>query len=268
MSTTIIDDDVEVLPIDVLRVDESYQRERRSYLVKKIREKGFDMNAAYPIIVSERPPSRGMSDVRYYIVDGQHRTTAAEEEGETEVLAKIVRFSGSESQIIRKEAALREKMGDRKADTPMEKFKAKLRAGDGVAIKIDNLVESYGGRLALKQGAPGIQAISTLQKLYEGDVLDGVLRTIKSGWDTFDGRAGEAASLEAISWLLKKHPDVDLTHLQRRMSGAPPEAVHARAHALKAIAGGSLWKNYYRALLEFYNTRAPQKIKRLQAMDF
>lgn len=268
MTTVMTEDELEVLPIAILGVDHSYQRDRKEALIKKMRAKGFDMNAAYPLKVSERPPMKGMSDPRYFLVDGQHRAHVAELEGETEVIASIVRFKGSESQIIRQEAALREKMGDRKADTPMEKFKAKLRAGDEVAFKIDNLVESYGGRIALKQNAPGIQAISTLQRLYEADVLTAVLRTIKTGWDTFDGRAGEAAALDGIAWLLKKHPDVDIAHLTRRMRGAPPEAIHARAHAIKAVMQGSLWKNYYRALLEFYNTRAPSKIKRLTPMDF
>jgi uncharacterized ParB-like nuclease family protein len=226
MNVTLRDDDLEVLPIAVLQVDRSYQRDEREHLIRKILADGFDMNAAYPIIVSERPPVGAMSDHRYFIVDGQHRTVAAERDGETEVIAKIVRFQGSEAKIIQQEAALRTKMGERKPDTPMERFKAKLRSGNDTALRIDSMVESFGGR------------------------------------------AGEASMLDAIAWLLQKHPDVDTKHLIRRLRGTPPEAVHARATAIQSGMGGSLWKNYYRAMLEFYNQRAPAKTKRLTPIDF
>jgi hypothetical protein len=263
------DAELEVLPIAVLLVDESYQREEREHLIKKILRKGFDMNAAYPIIVSERPPLPGMHDPRYYIVDGRHRTKSAERSGETEVLARIVRFKGSEAKLRMQEADLRGKFGDRKADTPMERFKHKLASGDTSALKIDALVESYGGTIALSQGQrTGVHSISTLEKLYEKDLLDRVLRIIKVGWDTFEGRAGESASLDGIAWLVSKHEELDEQHLTRRMKGIPPEALHARANAIKAGAGGSLWKNYYRALLEVYNARIPAKVKKLTPVDW
>jgi hypothetical protein len=266
--THVTEDDFDVLPIAALLTDSSYQREKREALIKKILADGFDMNAAYPIIVSERPPLPGMADARYYIVDGQHRVEAAERSGETEVLCKIVRFQGSDAKIREQEAKLRRKYGERKADTPMEKFKSKLASGDDVALKIDRLVESYGGLVALSQSSRGIKAISTMEKLYARDALETVLRIIKTGWDTFDGRAGESASLEAIGWLIAKHPDLDVNHLTRRLRGIPPEAIHARAVAMQQIMGGSLWKNYYRAIIEAYNQRAPQKIKRLTAVEF
>jgi hypothetical protein len=269
MNVTLRDDDLEVLPIAVLQVDRSYQRDEREHLIRKILADGFDMNAAYPIIVSERPPVGAMSDHRYFIVDGQHRTVAAERDGETEVIAKIVRFQGSEAKIIQQEAALRTKMGERKPDTPMERFKAKLRSGNDTALRIDSMVESFGGRIAQNQSQKtAIRAVSTLEKLYARDALASVLRIIKDSWDSFDGRAGEASMLDAIAWLLQKHPDVDTKHLIRRLRGTPPEAVHARATAIQSGMGGSLWKNYYRAMLEFYNQRAPAKTKRLTPIDF
>jgi hypothetical protein len=269
MTVSLSEDDLDVLPIAVLRIDLTYQRERREHLIRKILRSGFDMNAAYPIIVSERPPIPPMTEPRYFNVDGQHRVGAAEREGETEVICKIVRFSGSEAKIVQQEAALRTKMGERKPDTPMERFKSKLRSGDDEALRIDSLVESFGGRIAQSQNqAHAIQAVSTLEKLYRRDVLTSVLRVIKDAWDSFDGRAGEAAMLDALAWLIQKHPDYDSTHLTRRLRGTPPEAVHARATAIQAGMGGSLWKNHYRAVLEFYNQRAPKKIKKLTPIDF
>jgi hypothetical protein len=268
MSTIHTDQELEVVPLARLQVDETYQREERDHLIKKILAEGFDINAAYPLKVSERPPLKGTSDVRYFIVDGRHRAKAAMRSGETEAIIEIIRFKGSEAKIVQQEADLRRKMGDRKPDTPMERFKADLRRGSDTALKIDSVVESFGATLALKQGIGGIEAISTIQKLHERGTLRRVLSVIRQGWDTFDGRAGEAATFEALSWLVQKHPNLDEAHLVRRMKGIPPEAVHARAHAIKAGMGGSLWKNYYRALVEVYNTRAPAKIDKLTPIDF
>lgn len=269
MTVSLSEDDLDVLPIAVLRIDMSYQRERREHLIRKILRSGFDMNAAYPIMVSERPPAEGLDYPRYFIVDGQHRTGAAEREGETEVIAKIFRFQGSEAKIVQQEASLRTKFGERKPDTPMERFKSKLRSGDDEALRIDALVESFGGRIAQSQNqSHSIHAVSTLEKLYRRDVLTSVLRIIKDAWDGFDGRAGEASMLESLAWFVQKHPDADNIHLIRRLRGTPPEAVHARATAIQAGMGGSLWKNYYRATLEFYNQRAPAKIKKLTPIDF
>lgn len=266
-----VEDDYEVLPIAILQVDESYQREQREHLIRKIQADGFDIAAAYPLHVSERPPLPGMNDRRYYIVDGRHRAEVARREGETEIIAKIHRFKGSEPKIVMQEADLRRKFGERKPDTPMERFKSKLRAGNDDALRIDSMVESFNGRIALSQSQKGggtIHAVSTLEKLYARDSLTTVLRFIKVAWDTFDGRAGEAAMLDAIGWLIHKHPDLDEQHLTRRLQGVPPEAIHARGVAIQQIMGGSLWKNYYRAIIEVYNQRAPQKVKRLSPVDF
>lgn len=276
---TVHTEDFDVLPIATLLVDETYQRELRERIIKDILAKGYDLNAAGIIIVSERPPLPGMRDPRYYIVDGMHRVKAAERSGETEVLAKIVRFKGSEAKLRMQEADLRGKFGVRKADTPQERFKHQLAAGSDESLAIANLVDGYGGSITLTQSKKGIGAISTLEKLYRRKVtdtatgrqhplLDDVLRIIRTGWDTFDDRAGEASTLEAIGWMIVKHGSrLDERRLTRIMKSMPPEAVHARAVALQAIAGASLWKNYYRALLEAYNHRQTDA-KKLSVVEF
>jgi hypothetical protein len=267
-SVTINEAEFDVLPIEVLRIDDSYQREFRERVVKEILEKGYDLNAAGLITVSERPPAHGQRDPRYFIVDGQHRAAAAKRAGETDVLVKIVRFQGGEAKLRMQEAELRGKLGIRKADTPMERFKHRLAAGDEPTREIDRMVESYGGIIALSQGAKGIQSLGTLEKIHKAGNLDRVLKIIKVGWDTFDGRAGESASLTAFNWLTTKHGDkLDENRLTRVMKNLPPEAVHARATVIQSISGGSLWKNYYRAIIEAYNHRQPEQ-RKLSLIEF
>lgn len=264
--------DYDVLPIAVLHVDTSYQRELRERIVKDILAQGYDLNAADGIIVSERPPLSGMTDPRYYIVDGQHRVKAAERSGETEVIVRIVRFKGGEAKIRQQEAELRGKRGYRKADTPIERFKHRLAAGNDESMAIDKLVESFSAHIALNpntRGKDGIQAISTLEKLYRKNTLETVLDLIRRGWDTFDGRAGESAALEALNWFVTKHQGkFNKDHLVRRLAANSPDAIHARGHAIKAAMGGSLWKNYYRAIVEAYNHRAPKGVDKLVPVEF
>lgn len=256
--------DYDVLPLDVMLVDTHYQRELRDRLVKAMGE--YDMNAAGSLTISERPPLRGMTDPRYYIVDGQHRRALAKAYGEVEHIVKIVRFPGSEAKIRQQEAELRGKLGFRKADTPVERFKHQLASGDDRSLAIDAMVEQHGGQVAVTQNGRGINAISTLEKLYERryhkhPLLTDVLDVIVEGWGSLDGRAGETAALEGIGWLIAKNESLDRRHLAKRMRGNAPEAVHSRAVAMRAVMGGALWKNYYRALVEAYNNRHPEAKK-------
>lgn len=259
--------DYDVLPLDVMLIDTSYQRELRERVVKEMLAEGYDMDAAGAILISERPPLRGMSDPRYYIVDGQHRRAVAKRSGETEHIVKIVRFKGSEAKIRQLEAELRGKMGYRKADTPVERFKHQLAAGQDQALAIDSLVESHGGTIAVVSNGKGINAVSTLEKLYgrtfhKRPLLGEVLGVIVAGWGTLEGRAGETAALEGVGWLISKHGDaLDRKHLVRRLKSTAPEAIHSRAVAMRAVMGGALWKNYYRAIVEAYNTRQPDAKK-------
>ena len=52
------------------------------------------------------------------------------------------------------------------------------------------------------------------------------------------------------------------------MSSNSPDSIHARAHAIMSAMGGSLWKNYYRALIEAYNHRAPKTVPKLVPIEF
>jgi hypothetical protein len=268
-AVSIHDADFEVLPIEILKVDLDYQRERRERIIKEILDEGFDLDAAGLIVISERPPLQGSSDPRYYIVDGQHRAEAARRSGETEVLVKIVRYKGGDAKLRMEEAKLRGKLGIRKADTPVERFKHQLAAGNNESRAIDALVESYGTHISLKPSSRhGLGCVSTLEKLYRKGTLENALAIIRQGWDTFEGRAGESAALEGVHWLLFKHSEkIDLNRLKRVMGNFPPEAVHARATVMQTISGGSLWKNYYRALLEAYNHRQAES-KKLPMVEF
>lgn len=269
-AVTIGDSEFDVLPIGVLLIDDSYQRELRERIVRDIVTSGYDIDAAGLITVSERPPLPGMHDPRYFIVDGQHRAKAAARTGEDEILVKIVRFKGGEAKLKMQEASLRGKLGARKADTPIERFKHQLASGNDESMAISALVESYGGHVTLKPNSrTGIQAISALETIYRKGKLDEVLRIIKKSWDTFDNRAGEASTLQGLFWFVQKHEgEYDEAHLTRRLRGVPPEALHARAGAIRAGMAGSQWKNVYRAMVEFYNTRPPAKVKRVTAMDY
>lgn len=261
----------DVLPIDILKVDDSYQRPFKAALAKEIAfdDGGYDINAAGFIVVSERPPLPGMKDHRYYTVDGQHRAAAAKLVGETEVLCTVITFRGSETKIRMLEADLRGKFGTRKADTPIERFKHQLAAGNDESLAIANLVESYAGTVSLSANSShGINAISALEEIYRKGALDDVCRIIKSGWDTFDARAGESASLKGIFWLVTKHDgEFDEARLTRVMRNMPPDVLLARAEQLRAMGGGSRWKNVYRALVEAYNHRQAEK-KKLRTVEF
>src|SRR3989304_2375030 len=109
---------LEVLTIDDLHVDHTYQRDLSADRVQSIAAR-WDIVAAGPIVVSRR------ANGDLYIVNGQHRAAAAKMAGETHVIAQVVN-----DLTAKKEATLRLKGNCRLGDKAMERFRAQLVSGD------------------------------------------------------------------------------------------------------------------------------------------
>lgn len=242
----------EVLEIADLNVDADYQRDLRHDLVNSI-ARDWDIVKAGPILISER------DDGTLWVVDGQHRIAGALQAGETQMLAHVVRGLGQQE-----EAELRLARNDRRSDSVYEKFRTKLVMGDPTAHAIADIVRLHGSQVNRAANMHhGINCISTLEALYSIDG-NGVWlgRTLKAIGDAFDGRLDPTTCsvnmIKSVCWFLSQHVDrreVSYNEFVERLGAYGVEDLRRKAVSYKAVHGGSLWVNWYRAMVEVWNFR-------------
>ncbi len=242
--------EMEAVTIDDLMVDHRYQRALDQRLVEKILDQ-WDMVAADAIAVSRR------KNGDLYIVNGQHRAAAAKLAGETEILAFVY-----EGLNIKQEADLRLKSNNRRADTSQERFHAQVTKGDPESLAIVALLENYETWVNRTANShTGVNCVSTLETLYREspELLDRSLRTLKEAHGSLAAEVVTTPPLRAVFWFLKvHHGEYHYKSLVERMRESGTEELFRRARSHQAVAGGALWLNYYRALVEGYNHRRAQ----------
>ena len=240
---------IEVVKIADLKRDPAYQRPISQDLVDDI-ARNWDIVAADLIVVSRR------QNGDLYIVNGQHRSAAAMQAGETEVLAHVIN-----GLTAKDEAILRLKGNKRRNDTAQDRFRAQVSAADPESLDIVRIVESLGGRVNFHPDAKyGINTVSSLETVYrkDGGVL--LLRTLElivAAFGNLDGRHSSVGILKSIAWLLENHTDdnMDMARLRERIQIVGVDELDRKARNHKVVMGGALWMNYYRAIIEAYNAK-------------
>jgi hypothetical protein len=124
---------------NILTVAPEYQRQASPSLIKSIKD-SWDWRAAGVLVVSKR-------DNQHFVIDGQHRLRAAQARQDIDKLPCII----FENLSLQEEAAaLADINTRRKSMTSIDKFIAKLAAGDALAVYVNNRVESQKFRIAAK----------------------------------------------------------------------------------------------------------------------
>lgn len=246
----------EVLKIEEINVDTAYQRSLRHDLVNKIASE-YDIVKAGPILVSER------EDDTLWAVDGQHRMAGALQAGETEIFAHVVRGLDQET-----EANLRLARNERRSDSTFEKFRTRMVMGDKKVHRMVEVAHEYGVELNLEPNAQsGINALGTAEFVYDVDGTGVQLaRVIKFITEAFQDETGEfsASMLKAVLWFIDRHIDsreVNWKEATERFGTFGIDDIRRKAVSHKAANGGSLWVNYYRALVEIWNFRRTEANK-------
>jgi hypothetical protein len=244
---------IEALVIDDIKIDATYQRDLSADLVQQMARE-WDITIAGPIVVSRRGRSGDL-----YVVDGQHRMAAAKLAGETHILAQVVSGLGRKT-----EAEMRLKGNVRRGDKAIERFRAQIAAGNPESVAIVSLCESFETKVNLNGPVQdhGINAISALERLYRRDkgvLLTRVFEIIQRAWGEVGGMNATNPVMQGIAWALSVHSDeIDRARLVERLQGEGAESLLRKARAHQAAMGGSLWLNWYRALVEVYNLKLPE----------
>lgn len=248
----------EVLPIDKINVDPDYQRELRHELVERIRSE-WDIVKAGPILVSQR------KNGSLWCVDGQHRMTGAKLAGEEEIFAHVVH-----GLTKRQEAELRYARNERRADSMFEKFRTRLVMGDQKAERMVEICHQFGTSINtatnMHTGINAINAVETLYDLDYGVTLAKVFKALSDAYgpDSLSGRTVSVAMLKSVAWFLDRHverKEANYKEYTSRLGAVGIDDIDRKARSHKAALGGSLWINYYRAMVELWNFRRQESKK-------
>ena len=261
---------IEEVDLAKLKVDHSYQRDTSESLVDIIAN-DWDVVASELILVSNRGtrPKDGDVEGGLYVVNGQHRSKAAQKRGMDKIWARVIDLR-KEKDPAKIEANFRLKTNVRLGDRPLERFKAQLRAGDPESIAIKNLLDRFDTEINLTiQNDVGINAVATIEGLYridEGATLQDTLQIVKDTWTVVGGKQTSAALLKGLAWFIDKHAEEsDRTRFVSKLKTLGLAALESRARTTGLTLGGSLWLNYYRAMVDLYNEQLREK-NRLQWM--
>lgn len=252
--------------LDVLKVDRSYQRDPSQTLVDKIAE-DYDEISAELLLISKRGQREPAPEGGMFIINGQHRSLGAKKAGMNEVWARVLdlRNAPDPGEV---EALFRLRTNVRLSDKPLERFKAQLRAGDPESAAIVAILELFNTEINdVPQVDVGINAVSTVEKLYrldEGSTLRDTLQVIQDSFGYVGGKQAGAVMMSAIAWFITKHEEADRGRMVERLSAIGMKQMEQRARTIQASMSGPLWVNMYRAFIEVYN----EKLQAKQRIDW
>ncbi|HXJ63281.1 MAG TPA: DUF6551 family protein [Actinomycetota bacterium] len=260
---------IEEVELSHLQIDSNYQRDVSERLVDAIVETGWDQVAAELVTVSDRGVREPGGDVRggLFIVNGQHRSKAAMKIGLTKVWARVINLHDDpDPKVV--EARFRLRTNVRLGDRPLERFKAQLCAGDESSTAIVKILSNFGAEINIVPSPDvGINCVSTIEALYrldDGGLLRETLEVIRDAYGYVGGKNTGANLLKAICWFIEKHADEsDRTRLVSKLQGIGLAALETRARTAQLSMAGALWVNYYKAIVELYNSDLREK-NRLQ----
>ena len=253
---------IKQVDISSVKVDQSYQRNVSDSLVDDIAA-NWDEVASELVLYSDRGTRDPEEQGGLWIINGQHRTAAAQKQGMKKIWARVVDLSDVEDPGA-VEADLRLKTNKRISDNPLQRFKAQLRAGDPESIEIRDILAKFDAYInEVPTNEHGINAVAAVEKVYrvdDGKLLTETMETLHKAFGVVGGESFKADMLKGTSWFLHRHYiEADLGRLNEKMQGIGPAALGNRARTIQATMGSSLWINYYRALVEMYNEKLGQK---------
>jgi len=250
--------EVGLIPIVDLVIDDTYQRPPHRAFIVEMAE-NFDESLVGTIDVSRRKPNL------FAVLDGQQRVEAMRLVGKTAAFASIY-----DGMSIQDEAAFfYRKNKDRRAMKHFFAFRARIVAGDPVAIKINEIVEMQGFSLGPSSNERDtIGATTSIENAYmygsnwRDESLTPTLVTIREAW------LGRNGSLDGVLigglsrfWQHFSDEEVDMaTVVETLQSFGGPKNLIGLAREKQAVSsaisrGMSIQAVTARVLAENYNKK-------------
>lgn len=233
------------------------------------REEGADQSRVNKLAANFNPDALGVvvlsqrADGTLVCLDGMHRTAAAKQAGYNKPLDAIVHTGLT----VAEEASLFLLYNDKKDPSAISKFKARILAGDPVAVEMDRIISEHGWKVRAGASDPGVlTAIEKAEAVYrngcrtlpEGahpEMLSNVLAIITAAWE-YDPKSVNQSMLAGVAQLLGRFgKSVDFKKLIDEMSGTRPTVLLGKARTLADVQGGTVPAAVAKILVSMHNNR-------------
>lgn len=237
---------VEMLRPKQINVDHQYQRPlARDHVNRILRE--YDAMAIGTPDVSKR------DDGTYWVIDGQHRLAALIEMGNGDDPIPCAVYTGLS---VGQEADKFFMQSRVRRMHPIDLFKARLFAGDPIALSIQKTATKHGFRIT-NEGKSGdvLQAPATLEhilRVYGVDRLDEVLKLASSVW-LQDRTSVPSYLIGGLNSILTRYPTIDRTRLVKVLRAEPFDSLQSQAKAMRRFLNDKAQNLYGRAMANTYN---------------
>lgn len=202
----------------------------------------WDIRAVGTLYLSQRKPTSVREPATYALLDGRHRVAAAERKGILDLPALV--YSGLS---YHDEAILYVHFATVNQQSALDRFRARLEAGDPEALQLKALVEAETPMklpLNFLVGGSGgyLNAVFTIERIQEDygtNILVETFRVLREVWGNLD-RAWSARFLLGVSSFLiryESYQGYDRARLLHQLQMLTPESLVARAHLLASTTG-------------------------------
>lgn len=240
------------VPLDKLRVDESYQRPPDERWVRRTVSR-FDPLQLKVLLVNDR------GDGSYWVFDGQGRMEVLRRVGWKEAPCLVHTITRDE------EARLFVEQRSMRGLSAYDRFNAQLfrREPDAVALTLAVRAEGFRIVRTPTTSSRAIRAVDALERVYAqggAERVRWVLRVLKD-WVPEDGEVIPGALMQGLSywrthWVAAGGGDPDFERLTASLAKRTPTTLMARANALMKVGsgGGRSPKYVAEAITELYHT--------------
>lgn len=234
------------LPISVLKLDRGYQRDVSEAKVRKLIG-DWQERAVGVLHVSAR-------DDGYYVIDGQHRVRAAQDQGlsDFKVPCHVHRDLSREE-----EAAMFLYLNDSKNVSAYDRFKAGLIAGDEDCIGVQQTLKHYGLEVGPGSSDGTIRCVTKLLTLYRKDpqLLDRLCLIATEAWGTRQS-AFEQVVVTGLGTVLGRYNgELDEAAFVKKLSGyrGGPTALAGDARGYADVRPISVGRAAAEIMVDAYN---------------
>jgi hypothetical protein len=232
-------------------IDMAYQRLLNEKRVRAYSDQ-FDPNAIGVLCLSRR------GDGGYAVVDGQHRRAVLINVGESDSPVECEVFFDLS---IPEEAALFRDRNQMERPSLLDRFRARLVAGDQTALDIMVILERNGWKLASTSGSGNgyFSAVGKLEKLFRANPLaaERTISTLTRSWG-HDTNASDGRLVEGMGHVFSRFGDQvfidDLVDKLAKFPGGPATFI-GQARGLQTLIGGTVSRAVGEKIITTYNVR-------------
>jgi hypothetical protein len=237
-----------IRPIDTTS-DAHYQRDIDEDRILAMAQQ-FDLSLFGVPVLSRR------GNGEHVRIDGQHRLEAAilADRGQEPVLCEV-----HEGLSLKEEAELFLRLNrERSAVRVYDKYKARLVAGEPVAMAIDGILKALSLKVGKSRQARTVCAVEALEASFPSGKLMQGLRVL-TDWRQGDPSAYEGPLIRGMTAFLVEYPDVDAANLVSQLRNHTPAIVHSRFRAKRGELACTPNHAARLVLQEIYNERRPKR---------